>query len=138
MKKSVRILSYAFVGISCLSLLYVAIMAWFNPRAVMALVSVTLDNNDALSSIRGVYGGVGFALVGLIIAIARKELRSSLLFLSVFWFLYALSRIVTLMMDGPLGDFGHNWLTIETVFGLLAAILFLATKPSAVVSSTRL
>lgn len=137
MKKSVRILSYMFVGISCLSLLYVSLMAWFSPRAVMALVNVSLDNNDALSSIRGVYGSVGLALVVLVILISRKDLRSSLLFLSIFWFLYALSRLVTLLVDGPLGEFGTNWLMIESVFGCLAMLLYFATKSAVAAISNR-
>ena len=39
-----------------------SLMALFDPQSVMDLVGVELGNTDALSSIRGVYGGVGVAI----------------------------------------------------------------------------
>lgn len=42
-------------------------MAFGDPQAVMDLVLVKLDNTDAYSSIRGVYGGVGIAILGVLL-----------------------------------------------------------------------
>ncbi len=126
MKKVATIAGYTFVALSSLSLAYVSLLAWADPKAVMALVQVELNNNDALSSIRGVYGGVGISLVTLVVIMAIKNLKNSLLFLGGFWLMYALSRLITLSKDGPLGDFGNNWLKIELFFGITAfAIYFL-------------
>lgn len=128
MKKTVTVAGYTFIAISCLSLIYVSVLAWLNPREVMALVQVELTNNDALSSIRGVYGGVGISLVTLIVIMAVKNLKSSLLFLSGFWFMYAISRVITILQDGPLGDFGNTWIKIETMFGIVAFTLYYLIK----------
>jgi nitrate reductase gamma subunit len=51
-----------YLGVSLLSLLSVSMMALFDPQSVMDLVDVQLGNTDALSSIRGVYGGVGITI----------------------------------------------------------------------------
>lgn len=125
MKKTIYVISYLFIGISLLGLLYISILSWIDPNAVMALVQVKLNNNDALSSIRGVYGGTGISLVGIGAVITFKNPQRGTLFFTVFWFMYALSRIITICMDGPLGEFGNTWLKIELSFGLFALVLYL-------------
>lgn len=124
MKKTVMIVGYVFVAFSVLSLVWASCLAWIAPKAVMALVHVELNNNDALSSIRGVYGGVGFSLVALIIVMAIKDLQKSLLFLGIFWLLYAISRVITIIVDGPLANFGNTWLKTELFFGILAWVIY--------------
>ena len=118
-QKTIRISSIVFIVFSLLSLLYVSLLSLYNPRATMALVQVTLDNNDAISSIRGIYGGVGMAVVFSLIYLLRTNVSLALSFLLLFWGMYALSRVMTMMIDGPLGDFGNQWLVIE---GALFAI----------------
>lgn len=51
-------MSKIFIGICMLSLASVAFLSLFDPQAAVDLVQTPLPNNDALSSIRGVYGGV--------------------------------------------------------------------------------
>lgn len=119
------VLAKGFMLLSALSLAYVALLAIKSPQAVMDLVNVKLSNNDALSSIRGVYGGVGITLVIVIIYLAFFQLSKGLVFISIFWGSYALSRIITLLVDGALGDFGNTWLTIETIFCLIGLSLFI-------------
>ncbi|HEX7757263.1 MAG TPA: DUF4345 domain-containing protein [Niabella sp.] len=128
MKKSVSIISYICIGIFSSSLLYISILAWANPATVMAFVGVELTNNDALSSIRGVYGGVGFFLVGLALIISIRNLQYGLLFFTVFWLMYAVSRVLTICINGPLGAFGNTWLKIELTFGLLSLTLYLLRR----------
>ena len=111
-------------------------MAWASPQAVMDLVNVQLGNTDALSSIRGVYGGVGLSLFIVLVYLMLRQPVNGLRLLGLLWGFYALSRITTLLHDGALGDFGTRWLTIETVFFILAAIL-LALMPKAPDSITR-
>ncbi|WKZ60334.1 MAG: DUF4345 domain-containing protein [Cyclobacteriaceae bacterium] len=117
--------SKGFILFSAISLLYVALMAFINPQSVMDLVGVTLPNTDAISSIRGIYGGVGIALVALLIYMAFFQTINGLSFLAVFWGSYALSRIITWFNDGALGEFGTNWLVIES-FMCVAGIVLLA------------
>ncbi|WP_300598473.1 DUF4345 domain-containing protein [Niabella sp.] len=131
MKKIFSYAGYGFVCISALSLAWVAALAWYNPQSVMDLVHVTLNNTDALSSIRGVYGGVGFSIIAVLLYVMRRNLAHALLFLTLFWLLYALSRLVTIWANGALGSFGSNWLTIETTFGILALVLYLGNRKSA-------
>ncbi|PUZ27688.1 protein of unknown function [Chitinophaga costaii] len=128
MKKSVTIISYICIGLFLSSLLYISILAWANPETVMAFVEVELNNNDAKSSIRGVYGGVGFFLVGLALIISIRNLQHGLLFFTAFWLMYAVSRILTTIVDGPLEAFGNTWLKIELSFGLLSLTLYLLRR----------
>jgi hypothetical protein len=128
--KAIRILSKGFILLSATSLLSVSLMAFFSPQAVMDLVNVQLTNNDAFSSIRGVYGGVGLTLFITLIYTFRKNVQEGLGFLMLLWGLYALSRIITIFNEGALGAFGTQWLTIESVFFVIASVLFLLNKKS--------
>ncbi len=130
MKKlfTVRSASKSFIGLSVLSISSVSIMALFNPQMVMDLVQVNLPNNDAYSSIRGVYGGVGLTLCAALIYTVRKNLQESLGLLGILWGSYAACRIITLLNEGQLGAFGNQWMKIELVFFLIAMILFQLNK----------
>lgn len=126
--KTISVLSKGFVLLSGFCLLSVSIMAFNNPQAVMDLVSVKLPNNDAYSSIRGVYGGVGLTLFICLLYTMRKNIFESLGLLAILWGLYATSRIITHLKEGALGDFGKQWLGIEGLFFLLALGLYLLNK----------
>lgn len=119
-----------FILLSALSLLSVSLMAFASPQAVMDLVQVKLGNTDAYSSIRGVYGGVGMTLVISLIYLMLKDVRKGLAFLMLLWGFYALSRTITIFTEGSLGAFGTQWLVIESIFFLIAATLFLASRKS--------
>lgn len=119
----IRISSQAFIVLCILSLGYVSILSLISPQATMDLVQVRLPNNDALSSIRGIYGGVGLVIIASLIYLFFDNVKKALLFMSAFWGAYALSRLITLLADGPLGDFGSQWLMIESVFCLIAIAL---------------
>lgn len=123
-----RILSNIYVLLSAFSLLSVGVMAFFNPQAVMDLVQVKLPNTDAYSSIRGVYGGVGFTLVIALLYTLRKSVQQSLAFLAIFWGFYAVSRFLTILTEGALGEFGTRWLGIETFFCAAACTLLLLNR----------
>lgn len=116
--------STVYVLFSCFSIVIVSAMAFFSPQAVMNLVATDLPNTDAISSIRGVYGGVGFTLLTCILYTLRRNVTESLGLLSIFWGLYAVSRIMTIFIDGRLGAFGTRWLVIETIFALTALLLW--------------
>ena len=133
----VHITSVVLILFSALSLLYVSVMAIVSPQAVMDLVQVTLPNNDAYSSIRGVYGGVGLTIVISLIYLAFKDTGKGLVFLTMLWGFYAVSRLLTVMTEGALGDFGKQWLTIESTLCLLSiALLALRHKhPKALVQA---
>lgn len=121
--KTLKISSQAFIVLSCLSLLYVSLMAFVSPQAVMDLVNVTLPNNDAISSIRGIYGGVGLTIVIMLFYLAFADVKKGLMMLSLFWGLYALSRGITIAAEGQLGAFGKQWLMIESMFCIIAVVL---------------
>ena len=132
MKKifSIRTASKIFIALSLLSILSVSIMALFDPQMVMDLVQVNLPNNDAYSSIRGVYGGVGLTLCVALVYTMQKNLLESLGLLGILWGSYAACRIITLFHEGQLGAFGNLWMKIELVFFFMALILFLLNKRS--------
>ncbi|HEU5291021.1 MAG TPA: DUF4345 domain-containing protein [Cyclobacteriaceae bacterium] len=120
--------SKGFIFLSAISLAYVAVMAIINPQAVMDLVGVKLPNNDSISSIRGIYGGVGITLVAMLCYLAFYQTTNGLIFLTIFWGSYVVSRIVTRVIDGPLGEFGTNWLVIESCFCLIGVLLLIFGK----------
>lgn len=119
-----------YLGFSIFSLLVVSIMALFDPQSVMDMVGVKLGNTDALSSIRGVYGGVGITICLSILYLLIYNPEKGAGFLSIFWGAYAFSRLITLISDGPLGDFGNQWLMIETFMALIGLGLWLALNSS--------
>lgn len=128
--KIINIVSAVFIAFSAFSLLMVSLMAIANPQSVMDLVQVKLPNNDSYSSIRGIYGGVGLVIIVQLVYLMVKDRKKALAFLSLFWGAYALSRLITIMAEGPLGDFGSQWLKIESVFCILSIILYtLYRKP---------
>src|SRR3989337_3029063 len=104
--KTLVFASKGFILLSALSLLSVSLMAFANPQSVMDLVHVQLNNTDAFSSIRGVYGGVGLALFISLVYLMVKDTQKGLLFLCLLWGFYALSRTITIFIEGALGDFG--------------------------------
>ncbi|HLO82099.1 MAG TPA: DUF4345 domain-containing protein [Chitinophagaceae bacterium] len=127
---TVRTASKGFIVLSALSILSVSIMALLNPQMVMDLVQVNLPNNDAYSSIRGVYGGVGITLCVAIVYTMQKNLQESLGLLGILWGSYALCRIITVFNEGQLGAFGNQWMKIELIFFFIALILFQLNKRS--------
>lgn len=127
-QRKVKISSQIFIGFSAFSLGYVALLSLFSPQATMDMVSIALPNTDAISSIRGIYGGVGLVITIQLVYLLLKDYHKGLLFLSLFWGAYATSRLITIVSDGPLGVFGTQWITIESVFCLIAIVLFLLSK----------
>lgn len=114
-----------YVLFSLLSLVYVSILGILDPQQVMDMVQVSLTNTDAISSIRGVYGGVGITISCFILFLFFKKYHWALTFLVVFWGCYALSRVLTIFIDGRLGDFGTNWLLIESGLFLVGGCLLI-------------
>lgn len=124
----VKINSQIFIGFSAFSLGYVALLSLFSPQSTMNLVATTLPNTDAVSSIRGIYGGVGLVITIQLIYLLIKDYYKGLLFLSLFWGAYAVSRLITIFVDGSLGDFGNQWIVIESIFSAIAIILLFVSK----------
>ncbi|MCP4440056.1 MAG: DUF4345 domain-containing protein [Aureispira sp.] len=122
-QKTIRLSSKFFVGFSIFSLAYVSILSILDPQATMNLVNIDLTNNDAISSIRGIYGGVGITIIISLIFLLIKDLPKALIFLALFWGSYAISRIITILVDGGLGDFGKQWLSIESTLCIIAVTL---------------
>lgn len=117
-----------FILVSALALLSVSVMAFSNPQSVMDLVHVQLTNTDAYSSIRGVYGGVGLTIFITLLYLMVKDVTKGLAFLSLLWGFYALSRALTIFLEGALGAFGRQWIVTETVLFVLAVSLLWANK----------
>jgi hypothetical protein len=134
-KKICQWASKGFILFSALSLAYVSVLALVNPQSVMDLVEVKLPNNDSISSIRGIYGGVGLTIVLLLLYLAFVQTFNGLIFLTMFWGSYASSRVITVIADGPLGDFGTNWLVIESCFCLIGVALLVFNKKLNVIFS---
>lgn len=128
--KKLKLSAQVYIALSALSLLSVSIMAFVSPQAVMDLVNVNLTNNDAISSIRGVYGGVGLTLFISLVWMMLKDVRKGVGFLCLLWALYAFSRIITIVSDGTLGAFGRQWLITELFLFGIGAILFIKVNRS--------
>jgi hypothetical protein len=131
--KTYRVLviaSRSYIVFSALSLLYVSMMAFFSPQMVMQLVNVELNNNDALSSIRGVYGGVGLTIFISLVYLVIHAIEKGVQFLCLLWGAYAFSRVMTIFLEGPLNNFGSQWLVIESVLFIagVTLLLFIRSK----------
>lgn len=98
-------------------------MALNNPQSVMDLVNVKLPNTDAYSSIRGVYGGVGLTLFISLIYFCGYRSFKRLVIGGFAVGLYALSRLITIYKEGMLGNFGTQWLVIESSLFMIALVL---------------
>ncbi len=129
--KWIKIGSGIVIGISGIGILSVSAQAMLDPQSVMDLVQVKLENNDAYSSIRGVFGGVGFTLLAIFTWLVRKDKAAALGFIALFWGMYALSRMITIASEGALGDFGSQWLVIESTLCVLALGMFAAERSKA-------
>jgi nitrate reductase gamma subunit len=127
-EKLVRVATISFIVFSAFCLLMVSLMAFLNPQSVMDLVSVKLTNTDAYSSIRGIYGGVGMTIVISLLYLIRNHAKEALLFLTLLWGLYAISRLITILVDGPLGQFGNQWIVTETILCAIALVLLRFNK----------
>jgi hypothetical protein len=123
-QKTILTTAKIFTVFSIFSLAYVSILSLYSPQTTMDLVGTQLPNTDALSLIRAIYGGVGTVISFMLGYLLVSDLRKALLFLTWFWLAYAVSRIITWVVDGPLGAFGNQWLMIESVFGLIALTLY--------------
>lgn len=115
--------SKGFILVSASALLFISLTAFDDPQKLMDLVQVKLTNNDAYSSIRGVYGGVGMTLVLLLIYWMFQEIRTGLACLVLLWGFYVLSRVLTWLWNGPLNAFGKQWLGIESILFVVASCL---------------
>jgi hypothetical protein len=121
--RPLEISTWALIGISALGVFSVSAMAFLDPQGVMDLVQVKLENNDAYSSIRGVYGGVGFSLLAVLGYLTWRDRTAAVAFIAMFWGMYALSRMMTIGMEGALGDFGSQWLAIESTLTIFALVI---------------
>lgn len=128
-QKTALILGRIFIAFCMLALSSVSLMAMLNPQSVMDLVQVKLTNTDAMSSIRGVYGGVGFTIIIALLYLLINDVKKGVVLLTMFWGFYALSRFITQINEGALGDFGSNWMKIETIFCILGCLLVMMIKP---------
>lgn len=126
--KTIRFFSFSFIGLSIFSFLYVSVLAFISPQQVMDLVQVQLTNTDAISSIRGVYGGVGMTIVICLSYLTFTNRKMALSFLAVLWGFYAISRLMTIGIDGTLGAFGTQWLVIESVFCVIGIVLLVSSR----------
>ena len=124
MSRYLGIAAWALIAVSVLGVGMVSLMAFMDPQGVMDLVQVELGNTDAYSSIRGVYGGVGVTLLVVLIAVARRDRRAAMGFLGLFWGMYALSRLMTMGLEGALGAFGSQWLVIESVLCAASLLVY--------------
>ena len=127
-QRILHISSKIYIGFSAFSLGYVAILSLISPQSTMNLVATPLTNTDAISSIRGIYGGVGLVITIQLIYLLVTDYYKGLVFLSLFWASYAISRFITMYIDGPLGEFASFWMVNETVFGVIGIGLLVLTK----------
>lgn len=122
-EKIISVAAGGFIAFSAFAIIMVSAMAFSNPQAVMDLVNVKLTSTDAFSSIRGVYGGVGLTIFITFVYLGLRDQTKGLIFAAVLWGLYAMSRLITIFSEEPLGDFGNQWLTIESILCVIALVL---------------
>jgi len=95
-QKIVRLAFRRFILLSALSLLWVSVITFASPQAIMDLVRVQLLEIDAFSSIRGVYGNGGLTLLISLLYLMQLNLLQDLVFLCWLRGFYAFSRLFTI------------------------------------------
>lgn len=131
-QKMLNIASVVLIGFTAFAVFMVSVQAFISPQSVMDLVQVKLSNTDAYSSIRGVYGGIGLLLFMQLVYLAVKNKQQGLVVVALFGGLYAVSRTITIFMEGKLGAFGTQWLYTEAFLCIMAIVLLLLRKQIAV------
>ncbi len=126
--KFIRIASAIIIGLTAAAVLMVSVQALVSPQSVMDLVGVKLTNTDALSSIRGVYGGIGLLIFIQLVYLLFKNQKQGLIVVALFGGLYAISRTITIFAEGSLGAFGTQWLMTEALLCVLSLLLLLVRK----------
>ncbi|UKN02265.1 DUF4345 domain-containing protein [Paracrocinitomix mangrovi] len=121
--KRTELLAKIYVWFSVVSIGYVSILSMISPQATMDLVNVDLGNTDAMSSIRGVFGGVGITICVSAIVMLKNNIKRSVQFFTLLWGAYAISRILTIIIDGQLGEFGNTWLMIESFLCIVSIVI---------------
>nr|WP_287937155.1 DUF4345 domain-containing protein [Algoriphagus sp.] len=117
-----------YVIFSLLIIAYVSLIALLSPRQIMEMMQINLENNDAISSVRGVYGGLGLAITSILIYLLFNHPDWAFRFLVMYWGGHTLSRIITIVADGELGNFGTYWLLIEGLFFISGMAIFCIKK----------
>lgn len=106
----------------------IRIQAFISPQSLLDLAGEKLNNPDASSSVRGVYGGVGLLIFMQLVYLLFNNQKQALIIVALFGGLYAVSRAVTVITDGPLGTFGTRLFITETVLWVLALALLMIRK----------
>ena len=130
----IRLLEKGFIGLSTLAVAYVSITSMIDPISTMQLVNVSLPNNDAISSIRGIYGGVGMTMALAMSYLMVRAIKIGMMLTTMFWGSYAISRLITILVDGPLDDFGSQWMVIESFLCFIGLSLLITNKSFASVN----
>jgi len=121
-----RLFACGLIGLTTLGILLVSILAFVDPQSVMQLVQVKLPNTDAYSSIRGVYGGAGLSICIVLGYLGLTNPRLGLTYVAILSGLYAFSRLITALVEGPLGAFGQQWMIIEASISALSILVLIA------------
>ncbi|MDX5321473.1 MAG: DUF4345 domain-containing protein [Bacteroidota bacterium] len=112
-----------FLVLMGMAFMNVGIQALLNPEGIMSFVDVELNNPSARNSIRAYYGAVNL-FFGTFIALGSwKFKKEGLILLNLYCWGFVLGRTLSFAMDGTPNDFVTNWLVIETISGIGAALL---------------
>ena len=112
-----------FLLLLALATLNIAVQAILDPQAIFDQVQVQLGNLTARNSVRALYGGVNLAFGLFWLYAAFQQQNTGLLLALLYTGGFAIGRILSLMMDGMPGAFAMQWLMVESIFALLAAVL---------------
>lgn len=124
-RQTVKLFLQAFILFSILNLLTWSVIPFMSLQAIRNLVTIRLPDTTALSSIRGVYGGMGLTLFISLLYLQFTNLRHSLAILCLLSGVVALSPIIITFSEGTLGAFSSQWLLTESlVIGNAAPLLF--------------
>ncbi|HWJ29652.1 MAG TPA: DUF4345 family protein [Flavisolibacter sp.] len=125
--KQIRIINIStilLVSFSATAILMASIMIFFHHQRVMNVLKVNLPGAYTRSFMLALYGIVGLAAGLSMIYIFIKNQRKGLSFLTLLWGFYAASRLMTILFNGSLNDFGR-WLFIDSMLFMVSVVLLL-------------
>lgn len=94
------------------------------PSELLAVVGIPLDNPSALSSIRGIYGGLHIAFGAMMLWSLLKNPSVALLFVVIYTGGFTLGRWTAFALDGQPNAFVTTWMFVEPVCGLVSWFLW--------------
>ena len=131
--KTVKIITFTsriFILIAALYMLSIGILAIFSPLSIIDFVHINMLKHGSFFAISGVYGAGSLLIFILLMYFMASNPDNGLLTLLIYCGIYASIRVMTLFLEGVIGEKESQWLILEFFLFLVSLGLFSALEIS--------